>query len=86
LFTFMSNTGGGRYWYSNGWNWSALIAWFLGAAVGLMFIHTDYFSGPLAEMSGGVGLDWVFAGTTAAIVYYVLERAKPAGARAGSTA
>jgi len=82
LFTFINSVGGGRYWYSNGWNRSALLAWIVGAVVGLMFIHTDYFSGPLAEMSGGVGLDWIFAGATAALVYYVLEKAKPAAVRA----
>jgi len=82
LFTFMSGERGGRYWYSNGWNRSALTAWVLGLVVGLMFAQTDYFAGPLAEMSGGVGLDWIFAGATAALAYYVLERAKPSAARA----
>jgi len=86
LFAFMPGSDRGRYWYSNGWNPSALIAWLLGTIVGLMFLHTDYFSGPLAEMSGGVGLDWVFAGATAAIAYYVLERAKSAAQRASYTA
>jgi len=81
LFTFIGSSGGGRYWYSGGWNRSALWAWIVGAVVGLMFVHTDYFSGPLAELSGGVGLDWVFAGASAALVYYALERIKPTTVR-----
>ncbi len=73
LFTFITRTGGGRYWYGNGWNRSALVAWVLGTLVGLMFVHTEFFSGPLTQLTGGMGLDWVFAGATAAIAYYLLE-------------
>lgn len=75
LFVFALGHGGGRYWYRNGWNANALIAWLVGFVVGLMFVHTEFASGPLSELVGGVSLEWIFAGATAALVFYCTERA-----------
>jgi purine-cytosine permease-like protein len=65
--------GQGRYWYTNGWNFNALAAWIAGLFMGMMFVHTEIYSGPLSHIAGG-SLDWIAATLTAAVVYYALER------------
>jgi purine-cytosine permease-like protein len=75
LFAFVEHSSGGNtYRYSNGWNINALLAWAVGFIVGLMFVQTEFFSGPLSTLAGGVSLDWIFAGSAAALVYYMSER------------
>lgn len=71
---------GGPYWYSNGWNLNAVGAWIAGLFAGMLFTHTDIYSGPLAEMTGGGSLDWLAAAATAGLIYYSLERRRAAHA------
>lgn len=66
--------GMGRYWYQRGWNPNAVIAWLVGVVAGLMFVNTEYFQGPLSGLVGGISLDWIVAGASGGILYYVLER------------
>ncbi|MCE4547302.1 MULTISPECIES: cytosine permease [unclassified Caballeronia] len=73
LFRF-GERAGGQYWFSSGWNVNGLIAWAIGLIVGLMFVHTDFFAGPLSNLVGGVSLEWVFAGAVGGLVFYVLEK------------
>lgn len=71
---YLSKNQNKSYWYTAGFNPSALIAWVSGFLVGSLFVHTDFYSGPLSDAFGGIGLDWVFAGAVGGIVFYVLER------------
>ena len=71
---YLSKNQNKSYWYTAGFNPSALIAWVSGFLVGSLFVHTDFYSGPLSDAFGGIGLDWVFAGAVGGIVFYILER------------
>ncbi len=61
----------GRYWYSNGVNPRAVIAWACGVALGLMFSTTSLFTGPLENSVKGVDLSWLMAGIGGGLIYYV---------------
>lgn len=64
----------GKYWFSAGFNLNAVFAWISGFITGLMFIHTEFYSGPLTNLFGGVSLEWVFAGVVGGLIYYILEK------------
>jgi purine-cytosine permease-like protein len=75
LFAYLTPGATGRYWYSGGFNWPAVLAWVVGVICGLMFTYTDLYQGPLANAFGGVTLDYAIAGLAGGLVYYVLEKA-----------
>lgn len=74
LFAYVIEGGRGRYWYSNGWNLPAVVAWAVGTLAGLMFIHTEVFTGPLFDVFGGVSLEYIIAFVVAGLLYGALER------------
>lgn len=67
------NDASGQYWYSNGWNHRALLAWVLGTIAGLLFVQTALFSGPLGGLSGGTNPVFM-AGLVGAIIYWAIEK------------
>jgi purine-cytosine permease-like protein len=85
---------GGRYWYTGGIRWVALLPWLLGIAVGLLFTTASngdhvWFSGPWAgTWLGGNGLGWLVSGLVSAGLYALLGLRSAAGhppAGAGAT-
>lgn len=73
LFAFQGGARG-SYWFTNGWNTSALSAWVIGTVAGLLFTESSVFTGPFAGVFGGVSLQLFIAGAVAAVVYAVAER------------
>ncbi|MFW0792984.1 cytosine permease [Gordonia sp. CPCC 205515] len=69
LQAFAQGRRGGRYWFSAGWNRAAVTAWIVGSIVGLLGVHTDLYSGPLANILGGIDPSAIGSGLAAAIVY-----------------
>ncbi len=63
----------GRYWYTAGINWRAMIAWGAGVALGLMFSANSLFIGPLVNSVKGVDISWLMAAITGGVVYLVLS-------------
>ncbi len=63
----------GEYWYGNGWNMPAVTAWVAGVIAGLLFTATDVFTGPLADMTGGISLDYLVAYLVGGAAYLVLH-------------
>jgi cytosine/uracil/thiamine/allantoin permease len=73
LQVFNRRETGGRYWYTGGWHWPAVLAWVVGSIVGLLTIQTPLFSGPLASVAAGVDVSLLAAAVVAALVYVPLS-------------
>lgn len=69
LQVFNRRETGGRYWYTGGWHWPAVLAWAAGSVVGLLTIQTALFSGPLSGIAGGVDISLLAAAAVAALVF-----------------
>jgi len=65
----------GKYWYTNGVNSRAVVAWACGVAAGLMFSTTSLFTGPLESSVSNVDISWLVAGAVGVGVYLVLRTA-----------
>jgi purine-cytosine permease-like protein len=65
----------GKYWFQNGVNVRALIAWLCGAGLGLTFSTNSLFTGPLESSVSGVDISWLIAGIFGGLVYLVLRYA-----------
>lgn len=77
LQAFAQHRRGGRYWFTGGWNLPAVIAWFCGAAVGVLAVNTGTYVGPLADALGGIDLTTLGSGVIAALIYGVAIVAVP---------
>jgi purine-cytosine permease-like protein len=69
LQVFNRRDTGGRYWYSGGWNWPAIVAWIAGSIAGLLTIQTLVFSGPLSGIAAGVDVSVLLGAVVAAVIY-----------------
>jgi purine-cytosine permease-like protein len=65
----------GKYWFSNGINPRAMVAWLCGAGVGLLFSTNSLFTGPLENSVNGVDISWLVAGVVGGLVYLTLRYA-----------
>jgi purine-cytosine permease-like protein len=74
LFAYTVDGAKGRYWYSNGFNPPAVLAWVAGTISGLLFTSTGVFSGPLSGVFGGVSVDYIIAFFVGGALYLMLER------------
>lgn len=73
LQVFNRRQMGGRYWYTHGWNVSAVVSWAVSTALALLFVNLPgQFVGPLAGIAGGADISLPVALISAAIVYGVL--------------
>jgi cytosine/uracil/thiamine/allantoin permease len=54
LHAFSSQTSGGSYWFTGGWNLKLVIAWLAGSTAGILGISSVDYVGPLAEAFSGV--------------------------------
>lgn len=77
LQAYAQRRHGGRYWFSAGWNLPAVVAWLAGSVFGLLSVHTQLYSGPLADSFQGVDLSAVGPMLITAVVYGLAIRFTP---------
>ena len=71
LQVFNRGERGGKYWFSAGLNWRAVLPWLLAATVGMFFTNTAWFVGPGTELTDGTDVGF-FVGTVIVVVLYPL--------------
>jgi purine-cytosine permease-like protein len=81
LQAFNRRQRGGAYWFTAGWNWRALLAWAVGAAVGLATVTTTLDTGPLADVAGGLDVSFVSSFAITGTLYLLLETVLRFGSR-----
>ena len=69
LQAFARRERDGRYWFRNGWNWRAVVAFSLGTVAGLAALNTAWYTGPLVAVFGGIGLGFLVSAAVAAATY-----------------
>jgi purine-cytosine permease-like protein len=74
LQAFAQGRRGGRYWFTGGWNVSAVVAWTVGALFGVLTVNTELYVGPLAEIAGGVDLSTIGSAALAGLLYVASVR------------
>lgn len=74
LQAFADGRRGGRYWYANGWNIPAVVAWLAGSVFGILAVNCQLYVGPLADLAGGVDLSCVGSAAVTATIYLILLR------------
>jgi len=79
LQAFNQGRHGGRYWFTGGWNPRAMLAWAAGSAFGLLAAQTELYTGPLANVAGGVDLSLLGSGLIAGAVYIAALTLWPEG-------
>jgi purine-cytosine permease-like protein len=72
---FNRRTTGGKYWFTSGWNFKAVIAWALGSAAGILGISSVDYVGPIAQAVGDVDISIPTAAIVGLLIYALLERA-----------
>ncbi len=72
LQVFNRGERGGRYWFTNGLNFRAIIAWALGSIVGLLFVNTTLYVGPGTALVGGADIGFFVAGLLSGVIYTAL--------------
>ncbi|MDA0172858.1 cytosine permease [Solirubrobacter taibaiensis] len=77
LQVFNEGRTGGRYWFTGGWNLRALLAWVCGSIAGLSTVATDLYTGPFADLAGGVDLSLAASALVAAAVYLIALKVVP---------
>ena len=60
---------GGAYWFTAGINVRPFIAWVPAVVLGMMFIATSIYTGPLAGAVGGIDVSFLIAGASGALIY-----------------
>ncbi|MFF1677173.1 cytosine permease [Streptomyces sp. NPDC058256] len=73
LQVFNRRSRGGIYWYRGGWNVPAVVAWALGAFVGLLAVSLPSYEGPLLSLTGGVDCSFLLSGVVGGLVYLALS-------------
>jgi len=77
LQVFNTGSSGGIYWFTGGWNLRAVAAFFPAVVIGLLFANTTLYTGPWADLAGGVDLSLVSGAGVAAAIYLALTRIFP---------
>ncbi|CAL9601962.1 hypothetical protein SUDANB58_05457 [Streptomyces sp. enrichment culture] len=78
LQVFNRRQRGGRYWFTHGWNWRGLTAWWAAALTGVLFTHIPgQFVGPLGGLAGGVDIGLPLSLAVAAVLFLALLRLFP---------
>lgn len=63
---------GGRYWFRNGLNIQATVAWVAAVIAGVFFLNTGWYVGPIAKMMWEMDLGLIVSPVVGAIVYIIL--------------
>jgi purine-cytosine permease-like protein len=73
LQVFNSQRTGGIYWFGNGWNMKAVIAWGAGSTSGILAISSVDYVGPIANLFQGIDLSIPASAVVALSVYLIAE-------------
>lgn len=76
LQVFNKRITGGKYWFNNGWNFNAIIAWLLGSIAGILSISSLDYVGPIANYFSAIDLSVPVSGIVGLVLYATLERKK----------
>lgn len=60
-----------------GFDWRAMVAYFVAVVVELPFISSDFYVGPIAEALGGADISWILAIFVAGGLYVILMKKYP---------
>lgn len=77
LQVFNQRTTGGLYWYSNGWNYNAVLAWLIGSTMGIIGISSVDYLGPLSSALSQVDVSVLAAALFGLSSFIVFEKVKP---------
>ncbi|ALG15588.1 purine-cytosine permease family protein [Kibdelosporangium phytohabitans] len=78
LQVFNRRQRGGRYWFTHGWNWRGMTAWWVAAVAGVLFTNIPgQFVGPLGDLAGGVDVSLPLSIAVAAVLFLSLLFAFP---------
>lgn len=77
LQVFNQGRRGGRYWFTGGWNLRAVVPWAAGSVFGVLAVDTTLYSGPLADVAGGIDVSLVGSATIAVVGYLIALRVWP---------
>ncbi|MFJ2606237.1 purine-cytosine permease family protein [Streptomyces sp. NPDC087425] len=73
LQVFNRRQRGGRYWFTHGWNWRGMTAWWVAAVIGVLFTNIPgQFVGPLGDLANGVDVSLPLSLAVAAVLYLAL--------------
>ncbi|GAB2872200.1 purine-cytosine permease family protein [Lentzea nigeriaca] len=73
LQVFNRRQRGGRYWFTHGWNWRGMTAWWVAALTGVLFTNMPgQFVGPLGDLAGGVDVSLPLSIAVAAALFLAL--------------
>ena len=77
LQVFNKRQQGGIYWYKAGWSYKATIAWLAGSISGILGISSVDYTGPLANLFGGVDVSIITPVVVGISLYWVMDRKRP---------
>nr|WP_083467187.1 cytosine permease [Kibdelosporangium sp. MJ126-NF4]CEL21779.1 Cytosine/purine/uracil/thiamine/allantoin permease family protein [Kibdelosporangium sp. MJ126-NF4] len=73
LQVFNRRQRGGRYWFTHGWNWRGMTAWWVAAVAGVLFTNIPgQFVGPLGDLAGGVDISLPLSIAVATVLFLSL--------------
>jgi purine-cytosine permease-like protein len=67
----------GAYWFWNGLNPRAFVAWAAASGFGLLFSVQSLFTGPLADSVKSVDISFMVSAVVGGVLYYILVKAFP---------
>ncbi len=77
VFNMQPRIAGGAYWFWHGWNPAAMLAWIPATVIGMMFVNTTLYVGPLTNAAGGVDLSFISSAVIGGVLYAILVRTIP---------
>jgi len=83
LQVFNEGRTGGRYWFTAGWNFRAVVPFALASVCGVLAVNTSVYVGPLSDVAGGVDVSLVGSGLIAALGYLLALKVWPEPIRIG---
>lgn len=77
VFNMTPKVHGGAYWFTKGWNIAGMTAWVVATFVGMLFVNTSLFVGPLANVAGGIDLSFISSAVLGGLIYFVMAKLIP---------
>ncbi|MCC4306714.1 MULTISPECIES: purine-cytosine permease family protein [Rhodococcus] len=77
LQVFNRGQQGGAYWFTRGYNVRTMIAWGVGAVLGLSTANTALIAGPLKDIAGGIDVSFFLSFLVSGAIYYATLLAFP---------
>ena len=71
LQVFNRGQEGGAYWFTRGYNVRSMVAWGVGAALGLLTANTALIAGPLRNIAGGIDVSFFLSFLVSGAVYWI---------------